>query len=52
MKRNFIFIRHGQTPWGPNDIMKGPQNLSLNETGVYKLNKQVLLLKSIFMNNL
>tara|TARA_A100000171_G_C2124445_1_gene142672 strand:+ start:895 stop:1557 length:663 start_codon:yes stop_codon:yes gene_type:complete len=31
--RSFVFIRHGQTPWGPDDILKGPQDLSLNEVG-------------------
>ncbi|MBN9413192.1 MAG: histidine phosphatase family protein [Candidatus Paracaedimonas acanthamoebae] len=31
--RDFLFIRHGQTPWGPDDILKGPQDLELDETG-------------------
>lgn len=30
---DFLFIRHGQTSWGREDIMKGPQDLQLNETG-------------------
>ena len=31
--KDFIFIRHGETNWGPNDILKGPLDLSLNELG-------------------
>lgn len=31
--RDFLFIRHGQTPWGQDDILNGPQDLRLNETG-------------------
>ena len=34
--RNFIFVRHGQTSWGPADIAKGPLNLELNEVGRYQ----------------
>src|SRR5258707_14807985 len=31
--RDFLFIRHGQTDWGPQDILKGPLDLRLNEEG-------------------
>lgn len=31
--RDFLFIRHGQTPWGPQDILEGPKDLKLNENG-------------------
>jgi broad specificity phosphatase PhoE len=31
--RSFLFIRHGQTSWGMDDILKGPQDLELNEIG-------------------
>jgi broad specificity phosphatase PhoE len=31
--RDFIFVRHGQTDWGNQDILKGPQDLNLNEIG-------------------
>jgi broad specificity phosphatase PhoE len=31
--KDFLFIRHGQTPWGPQDILKGPLDLPLNEEG-------------------
>lgn len=31
--RDFLFIRHGQTDWGPQDILKGPLDLTLNEEG-------------------
>ena len=37
--RDFLFIRHGQTSWGPGDITKGPQNLGLNEIGRYQANE-------------
>lgn len=33
LNRNFLFIRHGQTDWGPNDILQGPLDLHLNEVG-------------------
>lgn len=31
---DFYFVRHGQTNWKPEDIPKGPQDLSLNTTGL------------------
>jgi broad specificity phosphatase PhoE len=31
--RDFVFIRHGKTPWGREDILKGPQNLTLDAEG-------------------
>lgn len=35
-RRDFWFIRHGQTAWGAEDILKGPQDLELNETGQHQ----------------
>ena len=31
--KSFLFIRHGQTDWGPADITRGPLDLSLNSIG-------------------
>lgn len=39
INRDFLFIRHGQTSWGPGDITKGPQNLGLNEIGRCQANE-------------
>ena len=33
-KKSFYFVRHGETNWGKDDILKGPQDLSLNENGM------------------
>lgn len=30
---SFIFVRHGQTAWGPEAITLGPQDLELNPVG-------------------
>eukprot|EP00483_Globobulimina_turgida_P004966 UN04976 len=32
-RRSFYFVRHGQTNWGKDDILKGPLDLSLNSEG-------------------
>lgn len=43
--RDFIFIRHGQTPWGPDDILKGPQDLNLNGTGRHQAEQAFFVVK-------
>lgn len=43
--RNFLFIRHGQTSWGPQDILKGPQDLKLNENGRHQAEQAAELVK-------
>jgi probable phosphoglycerate mutase len=44
---NFYFVRHGQTNWGPDDILKGPQNLALNDIGLQQAHKAGLILKDL-----
>lgn len=34
VNRGFIFVRHGHTPWGRDDILKGPLDLELDKTGI------------------
>jgi broad specificity phosphatase PhoE len=43
---NFLFIRHGQTSWGPQDISKGPLDLELNETGYEQANSVYKIIKN------
>ena len=41
----FYFVRHGQTNWGRDDILKGPQNLPLNAVGIEQARKAGVSLK-------
>ena len=43
--RSFLFIRHGQTSWGPQDILKGPQDLNLNEKGKHQAAQAAAVVK-------
>ncbi len=44
---SFYFVRHGQTSWGVKDILKGPQDLSLNNIGIEQAKKAGLFLKNL-----
>jgi len=44
-KRSFFFIRHGQTSWDPQDILKGPLDLKLNENGYHQAAQAAELIK-------
>lgn len=43
--RDFIFIRHGHTPWNPTDISKGFLDLKLDETGQYQATQAYTIVK-------
>jgi uncharacterized phosphatase len=47
VKRDFYFVRHGQTPWGPDLILDGPQDLELNKTGIQQAEKAGRKLKEV-----
>ncbi len=46
-KHEFYFVRHGQTYWGKEDLLKGPQDLSLNPTGIDQAHKAASIIKKI-----
>jgi broad specificity phosphatase PhoE len=43
----FYFVRHGQTAWGADDILKGPQDLALNDVGIQQAHETGLILKDL-----
>lgn len=43
---DFYFVRHGETSWGKDDILKGPQDLKLNANGVEQAKQAGKLLKN------
>lgn len=48
---HFYFVRHGQTPWGADDILKGPQDLPLNETGKEQARNAAFTLKNLLTSD-
>ena len=46
----FYFVRHGETDWGKEDILKGPQDLALNESGREQAKKAGNTLKKVLSN--
>jgi len=46
----FYFVRHGETDWGKGDILKGPQDLALNEAGRQQAKKAGDTLKKVLSN--
>jgi broad specificity phosphatase PhoE len=46
----FYFVRHGETDWGREDILKGPQDLALNESGRKQARKAGNTLKKVLSN--
>ena len=46
-KREFYFIRHGQTLWGESLILAGPQDLELNSCGIQQAERAGKKLKAI-----
>ena len=48
---DFYFVRHGQTDWGPEDILKGPQDLGLNYIGVQQACEAGEILKRLLANS-
>jgi len=47
---SFYFVRHGQTNWGPDDILKGPQDLTLNDVGLQQAREAGSTLKNVLRN--
>lgn len=45
---DFYFVRHGQTPWGPDLILDGPQDLELNQLGTQQAEEAGQKLKKLF----
>ena len=43
----FYFVRHGQTNWRPEDIPKGPQDLSLNAEGRQQAQRAAIAIQSL-----
>jgi len=48
---SFYFVRHGQTDWGPDDILKGPQDLALNAVGLQQACEAGRVLKNILSDS-
>jgi hypothetical protein len=46
----FYFVRHGETAWGKEDILKGPQDLELNQVGIQQAIQAGKMLKSILVD--
>jgi broad specificity phosphatase PhoE len=46
----FYFVRHGETDWGKEDILKGPQDLALNQVGIDQAKKAGVKLQKILSN--
>ena len=44
-KIEFYFVRHGQTNWGREDILRGPQDLDLNSIGITQAKEAGMKLK-------
>lgn len=48
---SFYFVRHGQTDWEPEDILKGPQDLRLNVIGQEQAKLASLVLKQLLIDS-
>eukprot|EP01132_Coremiostelium_polycephalum_P003054 gene3054-3820_t len=46
----FYFVRHGETDWGKEDILKGPQDLALNQSGKEQARQAGETLKRLLSN--
>jgi broad specificity phosphatase PhoE len=46
----FYFVRHGETDWGKEDILKGPQDLALNQVGIDQAKQAGVKLQKILSN--
>lgn len=44
---SFYFVRHGQTDWGPEDILQGPRDLPLNNRGIEQAKNAGLILSKL-----
>jgi len=48
---SFYFVRHGHTPWGQDDILKGPQDLELDDLGQQQAREAGLILKNLLSDS-
>jgi broad specificity phosphatase PhoE len=44
---DFYFVRHGETNWGKEDLLNGPQDLELNQVGLQQAKEAGLVLKKV-----